>query len=285
MSSRAEKDPLGGGLLVFVFFLFLLPYLSFFGQFFKVWTEDVEFSYGILIPPIVAYLLWLRRERIRSSREGSWITGLAVTTLGCVLLVLAHLTGNLLLCSLAFAVSAAGLVGSISGRDRMRVVAAPLLVLTLAAPIPSYVLGQLSWQLKVSATAASSAVLRLAGIPVYQDGNRLKLANYVMEIREACSGTRSVFALFALAIVLGITSEKRWWKRLMLIALAPALAVFGNVIRIVGTGLIAAHDGQLAANESLHAAWGVVVFFVAVSLLFGFQRIMKWEKSETIPRS
>jgi hypothetical protein len=57
MSSGPEKVRLGEGLLVLVFVLFLLPYLSFFGQFFKVWTEDVEFSYGILIPPIVAYLL------------------------------------------------------------------------------------------------------------------------------------------------------------------------------------------------------------------------------------
>jgi len=92
----------------------------------------------------------------------------------------------------------------------MRLVAAPMLVLTLMAPIPSYVLGQLSWHLKVTATAASSAVLRMAGIPVYQDGNLLRLPNYVLEVREACSGTRSVFALLALAIVLGIISEQKW---------------------------------------------------------------------------
>jgi exosortase len=123
----------------------------------------------------------------------------------------------------------------------------------------------------------------MAGIPVYQDGNLLRLPNYVLEVREACSGTRSVFALLALAIVLGITSEQKWWKRLLLIALAPALAVFGNILRIVGTGLIASHDGRLAANESLHSAWGIVVFLVAVSFLFGFQRVMRWEKSEVVP--
>jgi exosortase len=283
MSSEAKRDGLGHGLLALTIFLFLLPYWGFLGQFFKVWTEDVEFSHGILIPPIVVYLLWLRREQIRSARENGWITGLAVTALGCVLLVLARLTGNLLLCSLAFAVSALGLVGSLSGGERMRRVVAPMLVLTLMAPIPSYVLGQLSWHLKVSATAASSAVLRMAGIPVYQDGNLLRLPNYVLEVREACSGTRSVFALLALAIVLGITSEQKWWKRLLLIALAPALAVFGNILRIVGTGLIASHDGRLAANESLHSAWGIVVFLVAVSFLFGFQRVMRWEKSEVVP--
>lgn len=277
MGLKSENDVFGRALLALALLVFLLPYLGFFGQFVKVWMGDTEFSYGFVIPPTVAYLLWLRREQIRCSKGDDWIAGLATAGLGCVFLVLAQLSGNLLLSSLAFAVSTLGLVGTLAGRERMRLVAAPMLVLTSMAPIPSYLLGQLSWHLKVSATAWSSTLLRMAGIPVYQDGNLLRLPNYVLEVREACSGTRSVFALLTLAIVLGITSEKRWWKRLLLIALAPVLAVFGNIIRIVGTGLLASHSGQLAANESLHSAWGVVVFLVAVSFLFGFQRIMRWE--------
>ena len=38
---------------------------------------------------------------------------------------------------------------------------------------------------------------------LYQEGNLLNLPNYVLEVREACSGSRSIFALIALALILG----------------------------------------------------------------------------------
>jgi exosortase len=148
------------------------------------------------------------------------------------------------------------------------------------APVPSFILGELSWHLKAQSSSISTILLRNMGIPVYQDGNLLRLPSYILEVREACSGTRSLFALITLAVVLGITQEQSWWKKVLLTAAAPLLAISGNVTRIVGTGLIAWHHSDLAANESLHSAWGVAVFLGVVVLLLGFQRLLIWRKRE-----
>ena len=276
MAKETRIDGISVFLNAVLYSVFFLQYVSLFVSLLHTWRTSVEFSYGFLIPPTVAYLIWSRRESLRSAVRGTWLPGLAISLLGCFLLTLSSLSSNLLLGSLGFAVSSMGAVGYLWGYQCFRIVALPLSVLTLMAPIPSFLLGDLSWHLKVYASNLSSAVLSGLGIPVYQDGNLLRLPNYVLEVREACSGTRSMFALLALAAVLGISTEQKSWKRIVLIAVAPLLATLGNVVRIVGAGLAASYRGNLAANESLHAVWGVTTFLGVVFLLVGVQRVLKW---------
>jgi exosortase len=190
--------------------------------------------------------------------------------------VLASLSGSLILYGFAFAISVMGITGFLFGRECLRIVAAPFGFLILMIPMPSYLLGELTWHLQTVASTASSSILRGMSIPVYQNGNLLKLANFTLEVKEACSGSRFVFALLALALLLGLTVEQKWGVRLSLVIAAPILAVFANVGRIVGTGLIASRFGPLAADESLHAVWGIGVFILAVTELLIFQRILRW---------
>jgi exosortase len=161
-----------------------------------------------------------------------------------------------------------------------KIAAGPVALLMLMVPLPAYITGELSWNLQGLASTFSSAILRLLGTPVLQDGNLLKLPNYVLEVKQACSGSRSLFALIALALVLGLTSTRKWWIRMLLVVVAPGLAVGANIVRIVGTGLIARRWGALAADESLHMVWGILVFVIAVLGLLVFQRFLRWSTNE-----
>jgi exosortase len=166
------------------------------------------------------------------------------------------------------------------GPHHTKIAAGPVVMLMSMIPLPAYVTGELSWNLQGMASTFSSTLLRLLGTPVLQDGNLLKLPNYVLEVRQACSGSRSLFALIALALVLGLSATRKWWIRVLLVAVAPALAVGANIVRIVGTGLIARRWGALAANESLHLVWGILVFVIAGLGLLGFQRFLRWATNE-----
>ena len=55
---------------------FLLPFLGFLRGLGKAWLADPEFSYGILIPLLVGYLLWQRREQLRNQGESVAQAGL-----------------------------------------------------------------------------------------------------------------------------------------------------------------------------------------------------------------
>jgi exosortase len=170
----------------------------------------------------------------------------------------------------------AGIVGFVLGRKCLQIVAAPVALLILMVPLPSYVVDELTWRLQVAASTISALLLEFLGVPVFHDGNLVRLSNYVLEVKEACSGSRSIFALVALALVLGFSAERKWWIRVSLGMVAPFLAVAANVLRIVGTGLIAHEWGGLAANDSLHATWGILTFIAAVTGLVSFHRFLQW---------
>ena len=258
----------------------LLPFGSFIAILWRSWLSEPEFSYGILIPLITAYLLWSRRLDLEREKNLGQSYGIGLVLAGCGLQIIGSLSGTLLISGIALVLSLCGIVLYLWGARCLRIALVPLLLLILMVPVPSYAVGQISWKLQAGASAVSSIVLRLLNVPVFQDGNLLTLPNYVLEVKQACSGSRSVFALLVLALTLGLSVERKWWVRILLVAAAPVLAIVANVMRIVGTGLIARQWGSLAANESLHTMWGILVFVIAAGGLLGFQRLLRWTNNE-----
>lgn len=275
MSALEEKDYISlllGGLLAL---LAALSFGSFFRVLFQNWIHNEEFSYGILIPPIASYLIWKRKERLKTAAIDSWTPGFLVAAIGCGLQVLASRSGTLLLSGFALVVLLVGITGFLWGLKILRICVGPLTLLILMVPLPSYAVGEVAWHLQSVASTISARSLESLGVPVYQDGNLLRLPNYVLEVKQACSGSRSILSLVALALVIGLSAGEKWWRRGVLVLAAPILAIAANVVRIVGTGLIAQHWGNLAANESLHASWGVAVFLLGVLGLLGIHNLLR----------
>lgn len=279
MNAQSEHHFIRPALYCAVALAFLLSYLGTLKTLIQMWLTDSELSYGVLIPAIVGYLIWSRRNKLRAIETQSWPAGLILVVFGCGLQILATRSGTLIFSGLALSISLMGVVGFLWGRRTLAAVALPLAFLIMMIPLPSYVLGQVTWYLQVAASTISGRVLSVLGVPVFQDGNLLHLPNYVLEVKQACSGSRSIFALLSMALLLGFMLEGRWWTRVWLFVAAPILAVAANTIRIVGTGLLAWRFGDLAANESLHEVWGVVVFVIAVAGLLALQRFLQWATS------
>jgi exosortase len=262
---------LGGVLAVLV----SLSFGGFFRILFQNWIHNEQFSYGILIPPIVGFLIWRRRDKLRAAFPSWWTSGFLIAGIGCGLQILASRSGTLLLSGIAFVAMLIGITGFLWGLDILKICAGPLVLLILMVPLPSYAVGQVTWYLQWMASTVSGSILDGLGVPVFQDGNLLRLPNYVLEVKQACSGSNSILSLVALALVIGLSGEEKLWKRMVLLLAAPVLAIAANVIRIVGTGLIARQWGNLAANESLHAGWGLAVFLLGVLGLLGINKLMR----------
>jgi len=267
---------LGGVIAV----LALLCFGAFFWALFENWLHNEQLSYGLLIPPIVGYLIWKRKSRFGAASCSWWSPGFVIAGIGCALQILATRNGTLLLSGIAFILTLIGMTSFLWGLGILKICAGPLALLILMVPLPSYVAGQVTWRLQSMASSLSGGILELVGVPVVQDGNLLRLPNYVLEVKQACSGSNSVLSLVALAFVIGLSSGGRWWGRTALVVAAPVLAIGANVIRIVGTGLIARQWGNLAGNESLHAAWGLAAFFTGVLGLLGINGLFRKKQCE-----
>jgi exosortase len=269
---------LGGILAV----LATLSFASFFHILYQNWIHNEQFSYGLLIPPIAAFLIWKRKDKLNTAFLSWWTPGFLVAGIGCGLQILASRSGTLLLSGIAFVAMLVGITAFLWGLGILKICAGPLALLILMVPLPSYAVGQVTWYLQSMASTVSANILERLGVPVFQDGNLLRLPNYVLEVKQACSGSNSILSLIALALVIGLHREEKCWKRVILVLVAPVLAIAANVIRIVGTGLIARQWGNLAANESLHTGWGVAVFLLGVLGLLGIHNLLRKKECELV---
>jgi len=233
------------------------------------WLHDEEYSFGLIVPLLGAYLIWGRRKGISAVPKPPWSTGIFVVLLGCGLQVLASRSGSLVVSGIALILTLIGVTGFIWGKQVLRIVAAPLASLILMVPLPSYVMGELSWHLQSIGSTVSGGVLRSLGVPVFQDGNVLRLSNYVLEVKQACSGFHSIFALLVLSCGIALSTQSRLYIKVLPVLAAPFLALGANVLRIVGTGLIANQWGSLATNKLLHEGLGIAVFLITVVGLLG----------------
>ena len=72
-----------------------------------------------------------------------------------------------------------------------------------------------------------------------------------------------------LSFIFAYMMEKIWWKRILLVLSTIPLALFANIIRVTGTGILAHFYGSEVALGFLHEFSGLAVFAFGFVLLFG----------------
>ncbi|MDR7415089.1 MAG: exosortase/archaeosortase family protein [Armatimonadota bacterium] len=227
------------------------------------WAVDTTYGYGYYIPPVAAYLVWERRRALAAARaEGTWL-GLAVLLLGLGALVVGRAGGIALLSRTSLIPVLFGLVLLLGGWRTARLVAFPILFLSLMIPLPQGLLQRLTWPLQIFTAQFSTEVLRLMGYPVYVEGIYIDLPNVRLEVAEACSGFRSLVALGATGILLAHLTQERWRERVVLVASVVPIAVLANAVRVTSNIALGIYEG------TYHTVSGWMVFVAATAMLVG----------------
>jgi exosortase len=248
------------------------------------WYELPDFSHGFLIPFFVVFLVWDRRDAIRSTPLTQTWAGLGLV-LGALFLLLTGVFGaDLFLSRLSFVLLAAGLVWTLGGGAMLRQTKFMFLVLLLAIPLPTLIFNQITFPLQLLASQMASALLPLAGVPVLRDGNVIQLPAMQLEVAEACSGIRSLMSLFTVAIIYGYFLEKSTWRRTVLALASIPIAVAANVVRIFGTGLCVQYWNPDKAVGFFHEFSGWIVFLVSLACLYLVHRAMSLVSPEGVPK-
>jgi exosortase len=112
----------------------------------------------------------------------------------------------------------------------------------------------------------------------------LYFAQTQLEVSEACSGLRSMTSLIMLScLFVGIMRNNWIWRFVMLFSAIP-LAILANIVRIMGTGILAHFIGEKAAQGFLHGFSGMAVFVFGLALLiieFLLIERMSFQKNRT----
>jgi exosortase len=250
-------------------------YASVLGKLFRDWWHDPNFSYGFLIPPLAAYLTWERRGRLANTsvRPSNW--GLVFALVAAGLLFLGSLGAELFLTRVSLVCMLASLVVFLWGWEWLRLLAFPLGVMMLMIPPPEILFNQVSFPLQLAATRVAGGFLSSLGIPVLLEGNMIQLPNNMtLEIAVACSGVRSLMALFAAGVAYAHFLDGRRVVRWILVLSTIPIAVIANGVRIAGTGVLTYLVSEKAAEGYFHLFSGWVVFVTAFLLLVAFHGVI-----------
>lgn len=261
------KPALLVGLLLYLY----LPTLIDLG---KVLINDPNSSHGLLVPPIVGYLIWRRRARLAEVTKAASPVALLVVLAGAVLLPLGQAAEVSALPPLSLLIVLAGVIWHIWGWGVVRVLLFPALLLLFALPWPGLLVETMTFQLSLFASKAAAATLNLLGIAAVREGVMIHMGGYTFEVAAPCSGIRSMAALMTLGALCAFLLKGSRLRRLILFATVPPLAMLGNAVRIVVILLIARTWGTKAAEGFYHDFSGIIVFMVTFLLLLAVARLI-----------
>jgi len=241
------------------------------------WATDDNYSHGLLVVPIVAYLVWQRRGALAAADTEPHNGGLAVVAGSLVILAAGVLGSELFLSRVSMIGVLAGAALFAGGRQMLRLLLFPLALLLITIPLPAIVFNQIAFPLQLVASRFGEAALGMAGVPVLREGNLLVLANTTLEVAEACSGMRSLMSLLTVGILIGYFGDPRSSMRILISLATIPIAIVTNAVRVAGTGIAAHYVVARAAEGFLHPFSGWLIFVVALLLVFGVrQALSNW---------
>lgn len=247
--------------------LHILFYRFAVGELWSTWMDRSEYSFGVFIPLLTAFLLYQRRDRLRDlDFEGSW-WGVALVALAALMRFAGDLATAALVVEYGLVVSIFGVAWSLVGTRGMRVIWVPLAFLVFMLPFPEFLLQSLSQRLQLLSSMIGVAVIRACNISVYLEGNLIDLGAMKLQVAEACSGLRYLFSLTTLGFIAAYFFKGAWWRRVVIFFSAIPITVLMNSLRIGLVGVTVEYFGKSAAEGVLHEFEGLVIFAGAMALL------------------
>jgi exosortase len=244
------------------------------------WTTDPNYQHGFLIPIISAYLIWQKREVLRSmTLQPAFGKGLVILCGAMLLLLVANAGAEWFLSRVAMLLCITGLVIYLGGKILFRELWFPLLYLGFMIPLPYVIYYRLTFPLQQLASFSAFHTMQWLGIPGLREGNILHFSGYSLEVIEACSGLRSIMVLMALgALVAYSIAAPKWWRLFLFVATIP-IAVLANVLRLVIIAALGIFWSPETAKSFLHEGSGMLVFLSGLFMLLMLAGALQWLNS------
>lgn len=269
------------------------------------WTDD-NYSHGLIVPVLIAFIVWFEFDRFRRAAGHPQKTlGLSLVCVAALMLLASTMASVLYVQRLSLVVMAAGVLAFFFGSTILKALLIPFVLLFLAIPLPQILFNKVALPLQLLASKIADRGIGFLGIPSERYGNVIDIDPMSggeivsLEIVEACSGIRSLMTLITLGLILGyFTRERRHRyvnslkslifdrdvvRTFILVAAAIPIALITNAGRVVLTGVLAHRYGTGGIEGVWHDLSGSAVFVCALAILlvlnFFLKRVLGYEES------
>lgn len=242
------------------------------------WGNDFH-SHALLIPFVVAYLIWQRRAALPGESGRSPLLAGGLLLLG--LAVLAGLwsyggtsapepRAHLALATLGYLLFlGAGAFWFLGGRLLWHC-AFPAVLLVFLLPMPLAMENAIEVFLQHASAEAASLFFAATGSTVYREGLVFRLPGIAIQVAQECSGIRSSLVLFITSLIAGDLLLKSPWRRAALTLFVIPLAILRNGFRVFTIAMLCVHVSPGMIDSPIHHRGGPIFFALSLIPFFLF---------------
>ncbi len=239
-----------------------------------IWYGSNTYSYGFVIAPISAFLVWRRRAQLKVLHPHPSLIGLALVLFFAVIWVAGNVADVQIAQQVAFIGLLDVLVLTFLGSKVVRLLRFPLFFLFFMVPTGESLVAPLQ---QLTAAFTVNAV-RLTGIPAVQDGFVISTPSGEWRIAEACSGIRYLTSSIVVGVLFAGVAFRSWKRRTLLVLISALVPILANALRAYLIVVVAYISNNRIAAGIDHIVYGWLFFSVVTALLIGIA--LGWRETD-----
>lgn len=253
-----------------VFIALLWSYGPTVSELIRVWRTSDEYSSGMLVPFLAAYVIWSRREDIGSAKlRPALFWGVAALALAQMCrgfgLYYMYQSGE----RLSLILSVAALVLLITGWQYLGKLWPVLIFLCLMLPWPNRIQAAISLPLQRWSTSSAVFCLELGGWEVVRSGNTIEIEGVPLFVAEACNGLRMITAFFVISALVVLLTRRSWWEKLIVLLSSVPIALLCNTVRLGVTAMLYTVVENETGRKLIHDWDGYAMMPLALAMVVG----------------
>jgi exosortase len=166
-----------------------------------------------------------------------------------------------------------GIVLMMTGPAVMKIVWFPIAFLICGIPWPGLVYSWIAGPLQVLAANVAVKVLTVTGVFAYTSGTKIIIMGNttsqtrMLNVAEACAGMRSLMTFITVGGAVGFLSDRPLWQKITITVSAIPIAIFCNVMRVSGQGLLDHYVSQKLSESFAHQFVGMIMLVPAFFMI------------------
>jgi exosortase len=237
--------------------------------------KNENMDYVILVPPIVAYLLYEKWPKTGITVAApDWI-GAGMLVAGLAVFFTGRSVESHFFMGAAAWMAAATILWFHMGKDCVRALWFPVLFALAAVPPPETFFRSLVEVLAGVSTFIGVTVGRWMGMSIFQVGALIDAGGNSFSVIDACSGIRYFIPMGLLCILIAHYTKASLVKRISIVAFGLMAVITANGLRLTLTFDMAGRYGMETALGFFHGVSGWLIFMVALALVLGWVKLIR----------
>src|SRR5437764_5652818 len=148
----------------------------------------------------------------------------------------------------------------------------PIVYLVCGIPWPGLVYSYIASPLQTLAAKVAVVTLRFTGVNAYRTGTKINMGGITEPLRrlnvaEACAGLRSLMTFITVGVAVAFLSARPLWQKIIITVSAIPIAIFCNVMRVAGQGLLDHYISRQLSESFAHQFVGLVMLVPAFFMI------------------